>query len=103
MAILDFNKIWEVYRIPVKGPHRRECKAIRLCWYAYLEELGKPRRFPWERLSERQQDDFIYCRIQETMMRNYVPEHITDTNTGESIISRSHNPVAQWRLGAAER
>ena len=103
MAILDFNKIWEVYRIPVKDPHRRECKAIRLCWYAYLEELGKPRRFPWERLSERQQDDFIYCRIQETMMRNYVPEHITDTNTVESIKSRINNHIAKSMLVADER
>ena len=103
MAILDFNKIWEVYRIPVKGPHRRECKAIRLCWYAYLEELGKPRRFPWERLSERQQDDFIYCRIQETMMRNYVPEHITDTNTVESIKRRINNHIAKSMLVADER
>jgi len=74
MRDVDYDKIWEVYEIPEDQElYHRARQTIRRYWHAYLKTLGKPEKFLWERLTEREQDDFIYNIIHKTMKDNYVP------------------------------
>ena len=74
MRDVDYDKIWEVYEIPEDQElYHRARQTIRRYWHAYLKTLGKPEKFLWERLTEREQDDFIYNIIHKTMKNNYVP------------------------------
>lgn len=74
MSAVDFKKIWEVYEISEdQGLRHNARQTIRRYWCEYLKKLGKPEKFPWERLTEREQDDFIYIVIHQTMKDNYVP------------------------------
>lgn len=75
MGKVDFKKIWEVYEIPEDQElHHNACQTIRRRWEEYLEASGKSKKSPWERLSESEQDNFIYRVIYDTMMDYYVPE-----------------------------
>ena len=58
MRKVDYDKIWEVYEIrkDPKNRNRTERKGISSCWDKYLKKLGKPKDFPWDRLSKLEQD-----------------------------------------------
>lgn len=75
MRKVDYDKIWEVYEIPEDQElyHRARQRIRNGPWREYLKELGKPENFPWDCLSKLEQDKFIYDKIKDFMIKNYVP------------------------------
>ena len=73
MSTVDIKKIWEVYEIPEdQGLRHNARQTIRRYWCEYLKKIGKPKDFPWERLTELEQDKFIYREIKDFMKNLYV-------------------------------
>ena len=99
MSTVDYDKIWEVYEISQNQDlYHNARQTIRRYWNAYLKELGKPEKFPWTRLSECEQDAFIYQIIYDTMIANYVP-----MQAEKRVKMRVENYIAQSMQTVDER
>lgn len=96
MRKVDYKKIWEVYKIPEDQElyHNARQRIRKGPWREYLKELGKPENFPWDCLSKLEQDKFIYDKIKDFMIKNYVPDRVKETV--ESNVDRyiANSPLA---------